>query len=45
MFEIRNYEQKPVTIIRVATTQELALYEKWKQEQTKEPQQQIIKLK
>lgn len=35
MFEIRNYEKKPVVVIRVATPQELAAYEKWKQEKTK----------
>lgn len=35
MFEIRNYEQKPVVVIRTATAQELAAYEKWKQEKTK----------
>lgn len=32
MFEIRKYEQKPVVVIRPATVQELATYEKQKQE-------------
>ena len=32
MFEIRNYEQKPIVVIRTATVKELAAYEKWKQE-------------
>lgn len=32
MFEIRKCEQKPVVMLRLATVQELAAYEKWKQE-------------
>jgi len=36
MFEIRNYEQEPIVLIRPATVQELAAYETWKKEKTKE---------
>jgi hypothetical protein len=32
MVEIRNYEQKPIVLIRTATVQELAAYEKQKLE-------------
>ena len=35
MFEIRKPEQKPIVVIRPATAQELAAYEKWKQEKSK----------
>lgn len=45
MFEIRNYEQKPIVVIRAATAQELAAYEKWKREKTEKLQQQTIKSK
>lgn len=41
MFEIRNYEQKPIVVIRTATHQELAAYEKWKQEKSKEHEKSI----
>jgi hypothetical protein len=41
MFEIRNYGQKPVVVIRTATAQELAAYEKWKQEKVKEQKKSI----
>lgn len=30
MFEVRKHEEKPIVIIRTATPQELANYEKWK---------------
>ena len=36
MFEIKNYEPKPVILIRPATVQELTIYEKWKQESSQQ---------